>query len=653
MNWLNNLAMRNKLLILIVPPMLALVFLFAERIWLATEHRDDMHALLQETQLLAVLNPIVTQLQRERARVAIFLGNVNEGNTAQALKQQQQLSDEAIQAFARAPSRQQAKDLDSSLQDLTQLRQQVAARSVASAEAIAGYTRIIASFMLKTDAVLSQAASSDILRSVAVYSAMTNMAELTGQERAVGLAYIRAGQFNTDRLLPVVNLQGQQDSWSAMVNMFSDEQGKTAWRQVLASNENQRLLSLRAVLITPDFTNRLTPDDWYSVTTARIDKLNSVKEAVLQQVVLRAEQDEQQARQRLWGSLVGVFIIVGLGCVVALAMVRQLSSQVGRMTQAITVAMRTKDLTVPVKTNSTDEIGQISNLIDGLYSEFSSSLQQLDSASGQLAQAMQRSADITSQNTMHIDEQQQQVVQVATASEEMSATSAQISQSVAQVADAAHSVREKSENGENHVKDSVSQVRELTRSVGAVDGLMQDLQQRSSSMLQVIDVIRNLADQTNLLALNAAIEAARAGEHGRGFAVVADEVRKLASQTHSSTQQIQDIIGSFTELAGSAASSIQESHKVSEQTLQLSNDLEQIFDEILEDVKRISDMSAEIATASEEQVAVSKEVAQSMDIISTGANQTYRGAVEIHEVTEQQLRLAEQLKSLAHEFKTR
>ena len=246
----------------------------------------------------------------------------------------------------------------------------------------------------------------------------------------------------------------------------------------------------------------------------------------------------------------------------------------------------------------------------------------------------------------------EQVEQVATASEEMSATSEQISQHTQRVADAAVSVRSKSEAGEETVKQSVNQVQRLAGSVQGVDQLMQDLQHRSDSMIEVIDVIRNVADQTNLLALNAAIEAARAGEHGRGFAVVADEVRTLAQQTHSSTQKIQEIIESFTELAATATHSIESSHKIADEALLQSKELERTFDDILNDVKRISDMASEIATASEEQVAVSREVARSMEMIRDDSAQTYQGAMEIRSVTQNQSALATELKDLAGEFKT-
>lgn len=334
-----------------------------------------------------------------------------------------------------------------------------------------------------------------------------------------------------------------------------------------------------------------------------------------------------------------------------LLMVSAINQQINSLLDAVRFAMDNKDLRQRIHISSKDEVGTIGRAINELFGRFGSALQHIDRASVQLATATEETSSTAGQNATQTKNQQEQIEQVAAATEEMSATSEQISRNTQQVADAASKVMVRSREGEEVLHGSMRRIHSLADSVKDVNDVIEELEKRSTSIVEVMDVIRKVADQTNLLALNAAIEAARAGEHGRGFAVVADEVRALARQTHESTTQIEDIVNGFKVITDNASRSIIASHKLANETSEQSSELEQTFAAILGDVNNISDMATQIAAASEQQVAVTRELAGNMEAVSEVAILTLTGSQEISHVTGEQARLARQLQDLANEFK--
>src|SRR5690554_2509394 len=410
-------------------------------------------------------------------------------------------------------------------------------------------------------------------------------------------------------------------------------------------NQRETLLS------SPSGMYALDPGEWFTAATRRIEAINRIRSQMLAQVEAAATEAVGDARKALIGASTiagGAIIIVIL---LMLVIIHAIHNQVAALLSGVRYAMDNKDLTRHIPVSSKDETGTIAKAVNELFGRFSEALMQIDKASVQLATATEETSSTAGQNSGQIKNQQQQIEQVAAATEEMSATSEEISQNTQQVADAATNVMDQSRTGEEVLKGSVSRIRSLASSVNDVNDVIEELENRSSSIVEVVDVIRKVADQTNLLALNAAIEAARAGEHGRGFAVVADEVRTLARQTHDSTTQIEDIVNGFRVITENASRSITTSHKLAHETSEQSSELERAFAAILSDVNNISGMATQIAAASEEQVAVTRELAGSMEAVSEVAILTLTGSQEISHVTGEQARLARQLQDLANEFK--
>lgn len=223
---------------------------------------------------------------------------------------------------------------------------------------------------------------------------------------------------------------------------------------------------------------------------------------------------------------------------------------------------------------------------------------------------------------LDLDTQHQQIEQVATAMNEMTATIAEVARNAQGAAHNSLSAEKQVHEGTQLVENSLSSIINLTNDVQEAASVITNLKQDSAEIGKILEVIRSIAEQTNLLALNAAIEAARAGEQGRGFAVVADEVRTLASKTHASTQEIQDMIGRLQSGVTNAVQAIDKSLGNSQNTVSYAEKIRQALGEISVAVSEINNMNIQIATATEEQTMVAEEVNRNVTNINEFTSQT-------------------------------
>lgn len=666
MSVINNLSMRGKLITLILPALLVILFFSAGSILQSLGDLSDMRQKSSMAQLAEAGDPLTEALQRERGRSAVFIASQPGSDTARQaernLTEQRRQTDAQITAYYRdidglLASTSFDQTVDASIESVSRRLDNIDAlrRSVDNRNNVGSqYTSLIMELIDRIGLVVRRSTDAELTRVANSYYALAKFAEMAGRERAAGASMIRSGDFSLPLAARIAGLGGQQEAYlnEALGMLASDDQTRQALENQHLSAASQALTQRRATLFSnPSGISELDASDWFATTTERISNLNQTREVLLSGVLALAEGHVADARSNLiMASAISIGAVV-LVSVLMLIIIRAINLQVGRLLDGVRFAMDNKDLTRQIEISSHDEVGTIGKAINELFGRFGNALLHIDKSSVQLATATEETSSTAGQNASQVKNQQQQIEQVAAATEEMSATSEEISRNTQQVADAARSAMEKSRSGEQVLHGSVKSIRSLAKSVQKVNEVIEELENRSSTIADVVDVIRKVADQTNLLALNAAIEAARAGEHGRGFAVVADEVRTLAQQTHESTTQIEDIINGFQSITDSASRSIVESHKLANATSEQASELEQTFADILTDVNSISDMAGQIATASEEQVAVTRELAGSMESVSEAAILTLTGSQEITQVTGEQARLARVLQDLANEFK--
>lgn len=311
----------------------------------------------------------------------------------------------------------------------------------------------------------------------------------------------------------------------------------------------------------------------------------------------------------------------------------------------------TGDLTVKLDDSSNDEFGELAKNCNKLIESLRELIHGIVSRSNQLATASEETSMVVKESTVAINEQRSQVEQAATATTEMASTSYSV---MDRANEALSDIKQADQDAERvkGISDNNKQtIIQLASEIEQASGVIHEVNEHSAAIGGILDVIRGIAEQTNLLALNAAIEAARAGEQGRGFAVVADEVRSLASKTQESTEEIQSMIEQLQRGSKSAVSVMNHSKTQADVCVEQTEQATLALNSITDSVHQANDMSEQIVSAAKEQNQVSNEISERLESIVAIAEQTASGASQTDLSSQEVARLAEELRQSVEQFR--
>ncbi|MDI2595501.1 methyl-accepting chemotaxis protein [Pseudomonas sp. N3-W] len=308
------------------------------------------------------------------------------------------------------------------------------------------------------------------------------------------------------------------------------------------------------------------------------------------------------------------------------------------------------NLTKAIEVDGTDEPARLLGALSVMQGNLRKTVEQIAGSATQLGAAAEELSAVTEEASRGLQQQNNEIEQAATAVNEMTAAVEEVARNAVSTSEASNQSTQAAREGRDRVVETVGAIQTMTHDVQNTSLMIEGLAAQGRDIGKVLDVIRAIAEQTNLLALNAAIEAARAGEAGRGFAVVADEVRALAHRTAQSTQEIEKMVAGIQNGTGEAVSSMQQSNQRTQNTLEMARAAGVALEQITQSIHMINERNLVIASASEEQAQVSREVDRNLVNIRDLATQSAAGANQTSAATHELSRLAVDLNAMVARF---
>ena len=517
----------------------------------------------------------------------------------------------------------------------------------------------IFSQLIASQAGLSRDNQSDMRQLTELVTNVTpRITQILGEGRATGASSLGQGFLNSASSNRFDELLGQIEKLQAEYGLkLQDATGSSkAAAQTLATQADSSRASLKKA--SELFEEQVVMADtldapwqaFYDQVTGLMDKTYQLNEDTLKFLGTQLQQRLDQNRTHMILQAVAlsvVFVLIFYLYGGFYASTRTTLKRLGGVMDKVAAG----DMTVTFSANSRDELGELGEVFNSTVKKIHDLIERVGQTVSEVERQAGQVENVSAQSNQAVAGQRTQIEQVATAMNQMSATSLEVARSAAAAVSSAHSVNDETISGRGLVQSQQGSIAALASEIDQSVLVINQLASDSQSISRVLEVIKSIAEQTNLLALNAAIEAARAGEQGRGFAVVADEVRTLAKRTQQSTEEIEQMIAKLHGGVGAAVKAMGVSHEMANGTVGQSEKVQLALENILGAVGMIVDQNQQIAAAVEQQTAVAHDIDQNIVEINRAGERTAEGAHQTEDASRALSAQVVELKQLISAFR--
>jgi len=656
-----NISFKQKIFILLAIPLFGFLFSSVSSMLQGIAKTQEMSQLARSTKLSTVYSDLVHELQKERGMTAGFLGSKGTKFANNLSRQRISANDKnAIRknywrdnAFEDSKIKALNSNIDKQLSQLSSIRSQVDQQTISTAKAINYYTNTN-KLLLSISTLISEISTdSQVSKEVVAYYNFIQGKERAGIERAVLSNTFSANKFSEGMFVKFITLVSEQNTYMSSFTAFANTNNKTFYQKQINSPAVIEVLRLREIALEKAQGGEFAIDanHWFEQATKRIGLFKKTEAQLSKSLLDLVESKSDNAFTSMLVNIIISSSLIIISLLLSGFIIKELSMQVKDLTLVMNTVRDDNDLTVRAKHICESEMGQIALSLNLTLEKFSGAMDEIATSSTTLASAAEETSQTCEHNSESMLAQQAEIGLIATAIEELSATVKEVAGNTQLAADSAKDADEQAQGGLDVVQKSYHSIEELAGEIADLATRITNLHESSNNITKVVDVIKSVAEQTNLLALNAAIEAARAGEQGRGFAVVADEVRTLAQRTQQSTSEIENFITSLQTDANAAFSVIETSQNMANEAVVNSKNVEETLSGITSSVSNIFAMTEQVAAAVEEQAMVTQDVAKNVVSVEEKSMQSTTGATQIAATAKEQANLATTLQDISIAFK--
>jgi methyl-accepting chemotaxis protein len=633
---MKNLSISSKVALLLLIPLLSVIFYTVKN---AKDNYQDWRSSSTTESLMELaidLGNLTHRLQIERGATVGFIqskgarfANDLPGYRAETDKSLAELKDQYSQINNATDLPPAIKStLNTTLAALDKLgdtRAAVSQLSVPAAEVAGYYTRTIAAILGTIPAISEQNSDLNVAKRMSAYLALLHAKERNGQERALLAGVFTANKIEPAQYRALLSHIAAQQAYLVSFDNYASKEVRELYKQKLAGDFVNEVEAMEKVVVdkVAEGQFEIEPSKWFGVMSAKINALREVEVYFAEQIKALVAERASKSRAALTlhtGIDIALLLaMIGLGYSIALSITRPINS----LKAGIVQIQNDNDLTRRLEISGKDEVGQVAEAFNHLVGNLQSIIHQVNANALQVLHLSEQLAATSSQVASGSEQQSESASSMAAAVEEMTVSIDQVAEHAREAQNISQSSSELSIRGSDVILKVVEDMRGIAETVHESSAIIEGLGQQSDQIYSIVQAIKEIADQTNLLALNAAIEAARAGEQGRGFAVVADEVRKLAERTTRSTEEIATMIQKIQGGTKQAVASMEVGVERVNQGVFLAGQAGDAIRQIQSGAQRVGVAVTDISSALKEQSITSSEIARHVEQVAQMSDENH------------------------------